>query len=161
MTYPALVADALTHLAQRQLFAVVATQSDHKPYASLVAFALTDDFRVLTFATKRGTKKYANMKANPSVAVLLDNRSNDPGDVNTGMAVTATGTVSEAHGEERERLLRLYAEKHASLAVFAAGADTALMKVHVHCYVVVTRFQQVVTLYMTARGLSESPDPEI
>jgi heme iron utilization protein len=160
LTDPSLIAAELTQLGRGQLFAVVATQGGDKPYASLVAFAITDDLKLVVFATKRGTKKYANMMANPEVALLLDDRSNDPRDLTTGIAVTATGKVSEAPTDERDRLLKLFTTKHPSLAGFVAAEDTALMKVHVDSYVVVTRFQQVITLYVTSGGLSENPEVE-
>jgi hypothetical protein len=49
---------------------------DAQPYASLMAFAATDDLKRLLFATERNTRKYANLVSNPRAALLVDNRSN-------------------------------------------------------------------------------------
>ena len=65
----------------RKLFSVVqlavlATEHDGSPYASLVAFAASDDLREIYFATDRETRKYSYLQENKQVALLVDNRSN-------------------------------------------------------------------------------------
>jgi len=49
----------LKKLLQSQPLAVLATQSRGQPYASLIAFASSDDLKSLYFATTRATRKYA------------------------------------------------------------------------------------------------------
>jgi nitroimidazol reductase NimA-like FMN-containing flavoprotein (pyridoxamine 5'-phosphate oxidase superfamily) len=68
-----------------QRFAVIATQSEGQPYSNLVAFAEADNLRSLLFVTSRDTKKYSNTAANRRVAVLADNRTNQPADLNSAM----------------------------------------------------------------------------
>ena len=64
----------LRKLLRTQSLAVLATQNQGQPYASLVAFASSDDLKSLYFATTRSTRKYANLSGDSRVAMLLDNR---------------------------------------------------------------------------------------
>ena len=61
----------------RRRLAVLATQHEGKPYASLVAFAATDDLKTIIFATTRSTRKFVYLSSNPAVALLIDNRTNE------------------------------------------------------------------------------------
>ncbi len=85
----------LRKLLRSQPLAVLATQNQGQPYASLVAFASSDDLKSLYFATTRSTRKYANLSGDSRVAMLVDNRSNKASDFRWAMAATATGTAKE------------------------------------------------------------------
>ena len=98
----------LGKLLQSQPLAVLATQNQGQPYASLVAFASSDDLKSLYFATTRSTRKYANLSGDSRVAMLVDNRSNKASDFRWAMAATATGTAEEVDSRERESALDLY-----------------------------------------------------
>ena len=91
----------LQDLLATQSFAVLATQEEHQPYGSLVAFAASHDLRSLVFATPRATRKYANLVRNPKVALVIDDRTNQEADLHGAIAVTATGSVAEAKGSEQ------------------------------------------------------------
>ena len=133
----------LRDLFASQRLAVLATQGAVGPHTSLVAFAAVDDLRHLVFATERDTRKYANLVADPRVALLVDDRSHREADLVEATAVAATGRAREAHGEERERLADLLLRKHPALKPFVAGPGCALVTVAVEAYQVVTRFQSV------------------
>ena len=70
----------LIKLLRAQSLAVLSTQQEGQPYASLVAFASNDDLTRLYFATTRSTRKFANIMKDSRVAMLIDNRSNNPAD---------------------------------------------------------------------------------
>jgi nitroimidazol reductase NimA-like FMN-containing flavoprotein (pyridoxamine 5'-phosphate oxidase superfamily) len=57
-----------------QPLAVLATHNKGQPYGSLVAFAATHDLDYLIFSTTRSTRKFANLSADPRVAMVIDNR---------------------------------------------------------------------------------------
>jgi len=139
---------ALKNLVETQNLAVLATYGHGHPYTSLVAFASSDDLRELYFVTGAATRKFANLEADPRAAMMMDNRSNSPADIAHAMAATATGTVATATGKELETLTKKYLEKHPHLADFVKSPSTRLMKFHVACYYVVSRFQNVVELHM-------------
>ncbi|MBE0480578.1 MAG: pyridoxamine 5'-phosphate oxidase family protein [Dehalococcoidia bacterium] len=128
--------DKLRILFASQQLAVLATQSEGQPYCNLVAFAGTDDLKYLVFVTNRDTRKYANIERDGNVALLIDNRTNRPSDLKTGIAVTALGLAGEALGDERARLAAVYSAKHPNLTDFLNSPGQALIKVTTTCYVV-------------------------
>ena len=143
------IAETLRQLLCTQRFAVLSTDWQGAPYASLVAFAATEDLREMVFATLRHTRKYENLLANRRAAMLVDNRSNEAADYGESVAATALGLVVELQGLERERLLALYLAKHPHLGTFATAADCALFQVAVGEYVV-SRFSQGAVTYRPA-----------
>jgi len=138
----------LKDLFSSQPFAVLATQSNGQPYGNLVAFVATEDLRSLLFATARGTRKFANIKTDPRVAMVMDSRTNQRVDFQKAVAVTATGAVEEVGDIERDPLLKLYLSKHPHLKKFVTSPTCALLRVEVDTYYVVRRFQKVVNLHM-------------
>ena len=101
----------LRDLFDGQRIGVLSTQRRNRPYASLVAFAATDDLKCFVFATPRTTRKYANIMASSRAALLIDNRSNKASDFRRAMAVTVVGTVRELKKTKRSRLVKLYKDK--------------------------------------------------
>ena len=134
----------LKALFDRQSIGVLSTQKRNRPYASLVAFAATDNFKHFVFATPRATNKYANIMASGRAALLVDNRSNSMSDFRRAMAVTVVGTVRELRKSKTSRLIRLYCEKHPHLQDFMASPTCAVLSVDAETLHAVDRFQHVV-----------------
>ena len=130
----------LKELLASQRFAVLSTESETGPYASLVAFCAAGDLSRVEFVTMRATRKFNYLVAHPRVALLFDNRSNRDIDVREAMAVTAEGARALALDE--------FVAKHPHLASFAAAPGCAVVRVVVDTYYVVTHFQSVVELHM-------------
>jgi hypothetical protein len=130
-------------LLESQKLAVLATQNHGQPYSNLIAIAATADLKYLLFATTRATRKYANLMADPRVALLVDNRQNDIADFVEAAALTALGKAWESQGVERQRFLEVYLAKHPNLQEFVAAPTCALLRVKVDKYIVVRRFQDV------------------
>jgi len=128
-----------------QRFGVLATHGQGQSYGSLVAFAETGDLKQLVFATQRGTRKFLNLMSEPSVALVIDSRSNSDSDLKNAVAITALGPAHEAAGGERERLARVYLAKHPGLAEFIGSPEMAVCSVQVEDYVV-ARFDEVTRL---------------
>jgi uncharacterized protein YhbP (UPF0306 family) len=133
----------IRNLLESQKLAVLSTQNHGQPYCNLIAIAATDDLKYLLFATTRATRKYANLMADSRVAVLVDNRRNDPADFTEAAALTALGKAWELQGVERQQFLKVYLGKHPYLEQFAAAPACALLRIRVDKYIVVTRFQEV------------------
>lgn len=132
-----------------QNLAVIATQKDGQPFTNLVAFAATDDLKHLIFATTRSTRKYARLMADSRTSMMMDNRQNQASDFRDATAVAALGRVEEVKGPEKADLMKLYLSKHPHLKAFATAPTCALMKLKVDRYDMVSRFQNVVDLWMT------------
>lgn len=127
----------------RERLAVLSTHDEGQPYASLVAFAATEDLRHIVFATSRPTRKYANLSADARVALLIDSRRNVESDFHRAEAVTAIGTVAELTGPERDTYLSLYLAKHPALEDFVRAPTCALLCISVERYIRVKNFQRV------------------
>ena len=131
-------------LLDSQRSAVLATtQPGGQPYLSLMAFAATQDLKQLILATERDSQKYANLMAEPRVALLIDNRSNVPADTEEAVAVTVLGRAAAVPPRERDNLLPLFLAKHPHLEAFATSPTCALISVQVDTYIVVQQFQEV------------------
>ena len=146
MDHAAVLEPNARELLGSQRLAVLATEADGVPYASLIAFAASPDFGYLVFATPRLTRKFSNLCRNPHVALLVDNRSNREEDFATAAAVTVVGTAREAEGERREGCLALLLGKHPYLAAFARSPGCAIFRVDAESCHVVNRFQSVTDL---------------
>jgi nitroimidazol reductase NimA-like FMN-containing flavoprotein (pyridoxamine 5'-phosphate oxidase superfamily) len=139
----------LIKLLRAQSLAVLSTQQEGQPYASLVAFASNDDLTRLYFATTRSTRKFANIMKDSRVAMLIDNRSNNPADFQQATTVTATGRTVEVAPEKRSGVLELYLTKHPYLKSFVNSPTCALCEVHVGVYFVCSNFQNVVEVHIS------------
>ena len=140
----------IQELLVKQRLAVLSTQTpDGQPYASLVAFAASEDMRCILFATPNTTRKYANLVADPKVSLLIDNRSNKETDIHRAMAVTVLG-VAEPVGIDDNHFFHLFLSKHPYLEGFLNSPTCAWIRVKVDCYNLVRNFQKVMKLYINA-----------
>jgi hypothetical protein len=119
----------LAGLLSSQRLAVLITSGREGPHGSLVAFAVSVDLR-----------------EQPRVALLIDNRGNDESDFHRAAAATAYGPAREADGEDRHRLEAQYLTRHPCLGDFVASHSCALVQVKVEQYRLVRRFQDVTVL---------------
>lgn len=133
----------LQELFRSQRFAVMATNDADQPFTSLMAFAAAEDLRQIVVLTERATRKFANLKANSRVALLIDDRENKGSDTQDSVAVTAIGEAQEVDAEDGALLLDLYLARHPYLAEFAASPSCAIVRVKIDSYLLVSRFQKV------------------
>jgi nitroimidazol reductase NimA-like FMN-containing flavoprotein (pyridoxamine 5'-phosphate oxidase superfamily) len=133
----------LQELFAAQGSVVLATTENGQPYLSLMAFANTSDLQYLLVATYRVTRKYRNIEADPRVALLVDNRSNQPSDIEQSMAVTVLGRAQEVGATEKNQFLRIYLAKHPHMEKFVSSPECVLIKVKVERYFVVSNFQEI------------------
>ena len=138
----------LRQLLDSRYVGVLATSKADRPYANLVAFAVPDNIFEMIFATPRQSRKYENLTANPNVSMLIDDRSNDIADLKGAVAATAVGTAveAEAAGSKRQRYLDVYVAKHPYLEDFVRDAGTAVFRITVEKYIMVSGFQNVVEI---------------
>ena len=136
--------DRIRQLIRGEAYAVLSTQGEGQPYASIVAFAMTDDFRNAVFATPTATRKYRLLTACDRVALFVDNRCKHPDDMMRIEAITATGrAIPVERGEGFDRWSRLLTARHPHLAGFVASPSVALFRVEIVRFFHVERFQEV------------------
>jgi nitroimidazol reductase NimA-like FMN-containing flavoprotein (pyridoxamine 5'-phosphate oxidase superfamily) len=139
----------LSEVVLSQKLAVLATAGCTTPYVNLVAFAASPDLGRLWFATPRATRKYANLRTDSHVALLVDSRANDIRDFDRAVAATAVGRARELPDEDSVEPRAIYLAKHPQLADFVASPSCAFFEVAVGKYVVVSSFQHVTEVDMS------------
>jgi nitroimidazol reductase NimA-like FMN-containing flavoprotein (pyridoxamine 5'-phosphate oxidase superfamily) len=135
-------------LCSSQKLAVLCTQRENQPYASLVAFVISNDLKYLYLITPKTTRKFTNLAANPQVSVLINSSENQESDFHRAMAVTIVGSAAEISGHERAALIDVYLEKHPYLEDFAKSPTCALVQITVKSYFLVKNFQNVMELHL-------------
>lgn len=139
----------IRNLFESQSLAVLSTQKNGQPYASLVAFAASDDLEKIFFLTPNTTRKYENLIHNPKTAILVNNSLNQADDIYTAISITATGVASVVEKSDKPEFLNLYLKKHPHLKEFSTAPTTAFICVTVNRYFMVNQFQNVVEIRVT------------
>jgi heme iron utilization protein len=153
-------ASKVRKLMAEQRFGVLCTaQPNGQPYTSLVAVIASEDLGQVAFATLRATRKFDNISSEPRVALLLDDRANQPSDLQEATTLTVLGTTHELKGSERDRFATALLSKHATLDGFLRSADCAVVVIEVDRLLLVTKFQQIVELVVSG-GVLERVTPE-
>jgi heme iron utilization protein len=135
--------DRIKALFKSQKLAVLATQEETVPYLSLMAFAFTEDLSCLLVATKRATRKYLNMKQNPGVSLLMDNRSHKGDLFQDTVVVTCIGKAESIEDSQKAFFQDLFLRHHPDLTSLVQSPDCALIKITVNYYYILNRFDQV------------------
>jgi len=125
----------LKEVVDTQYFAVLNTVGEGQPYSNLVAFAVTEDLKSLVFITERNTRKYRNIKANNSVSLLIDNRTNQPSDITQAVAITVIGRAIE-ESNKKGNLRAIFLKRHPQLQQFVDNPNSALILVTVSEYII-------------------------
>ncbi len=123
-------------------FGVLATYGGEHPYTSLVSLAFAEDFGCLVFPTLRETRKYANVRHETRVSVLLDNRAFEKA-AEKLYALTILGAASETDKSIRPACEEILLLRHPHLAGFLALPQTALVQVIPEKIVLVEEFQKI------------------
>jgi nitroimidazol reductase NimA-like FMN-containing flavoprotein (pyridoxamine 5'-phosphate oxidase superfamily) len=140
----------LRELMSGQKLAVLSTHNGGQPYASLVAFACSEDLGSLYFVTPRTTRKFSNLHGDCRMALLVTSSANQETDFHEAMAVTVVGSAAEIHGPDKEAALNHYIAKHPYLEDFARSPTCAFVKVHPRTYILVKNFQHVMELHVAS-----------
>ncbi|MFO7568388.1 MAG: pyridoxamine 5'-phosphate oxidase family protein [Smithellaceae bacterium] len=109
---------------------VLATVSEGRPHCSLMSYAHADDCREIYMVTQKGTKKYANLKQNRCVSLLIDSRKKE--EEGRTRALTVTGFFEEDLTENQKLQIRQnLLARHPDLTTFFndANAEIILVKV--------------------------------
>jgi hypothetical protein len=108
-----------------------------------MAFAMADNLNSLIIVTKRETRKYFNMVKTSGVAFLIDNRSDEGGQFENILAVTGIGRATEIEGTEKEPFAALFVAKHPELENFVKSRESALVKIKIDKFIIISQFQEV------------------
>ena len=124
--------DQIRTLMMEQPYAVLCTQGDGQPYGSVIAFAANEDLNTVVFATPVATRKFRLLSECDKIALVVDNRSNAPGDLSSIHAVTATGrAVSLQENRDEDNWRKLLVGKHPLMQDFIWAPSTALIRIDI------------------------------
>ncbi len=140
--------ERINALLADQPLAVLSTQRKGQPYSSLMAFAHTDDLKVIVVATGKSTRKYQNIMMDSRVSLLVDNRSNSEEDFHAAAALTVLGVANPIENGERSVYEELYLKRHPYLQKFLSAPTTTFFKIKIKHYLLVTRFQSVMEYHI-------------
>ena len=136
--------ERIERLLDSQKYAVLATQGEGQPYASLVAFAVSEDLSAAAFATPVTTRNYSLLVKCDRVALFIDSRSAGEDDMMQIQAVTATGRAVELEqGPEWDSWSKRLVERHPHLESFIRSPTSALFRIDFIRFFHVMRFQEV------------------
>lgn len=125
-------------------FAVLATECNGQPHASLMAVTAAHNDKILIFATYRNTRKYSNLILNGKVAILFENKNNIKTDENEIQVLTAFGYAEEVNFVDMEENKLIHVLRHPELESFLTTGDCAIFIVKVDVYQAVTGIEDVV-----------------
>jgi nitroimidazol reductase NimA-like FMN-containing flavoprotein (pyridoxamine 5'-phosphate oxidase superfamily) len=123
--------------------AVLATEGDGQPYASLIAVTPMEGFRKLIFATYRKTRKYQNLTNNSKVAVLVESIDMKSSGLKGSIVLTAFGHAEEIDIAENKMVFNAHLERHPEFLSFLQAEDCALVRIKVDTYQVVRGIDDV------------------
>jgi general stress protein 26 len=98
-------------LLSKQKLGVLASVNNGMPHTSIVGFACSDDLHHIYFGTPIATIKYANLRNNPRVEILVDNRQNLAQDFSLAAAVSGYGKASTTKDRHREKAQQILQKK--------------------------------------------------
>jgi len=123
----------IQELIQANKMCVMATVSEGQPHCSLMTYVTDDNCREIYMATRRETKKYRNLIANPSVSLLVDSRQDTRvGPSAQTRALTISGTFQRNIDEKKVASVRTrLLEKHSELKKIFNNPDTEIIVVKI------------------------------
>jgi len=124
-------------------FAVLATEGNGQPHASLIAVTPVDSYRKLIFATYRNTRKYQNLVQNGKVAILVESIDISRSGLKESFVLTAFGHVEEIESAEKNMVFNAHLERHPGLLSFMQSEDCSLVRIKVNSYQVVRGIDDV------------------
>jgi len=132
-------------------FAVLATEGNGQPHASLIAITPYGNFRQLIFATYRDTLKYRNLSHNNKVAVLIESRVVNVKGLEENVVLTIIGHTEEIRIAENEAAYQAHLKRHPEMESFMLSSDCALIRVMAQSYQVVYGIDEI--RWITAEDL--------
>jgi hypothetical protein len=124
-------------------YAVLATEGQGQPHASLVAVTPMEGYRQLIFATYRNTRKYQNLMHNGKVAVLVESIDINRSGLKDSFVLTAFGRVEDIEIAGKDLAFRAHLERHPGLLSFLQSEDCSLVRIKVDTYQVVRGIDDV------------------
>lgn len=143
MNNPFPISDYIKNVLHCCKLAVLATEGDGQPHASLIAITPVSEFRQMIFATYRNTRKFENLLKNSRVAVLIQGEGTDVSFKQTSYALTAYGHAQEVDRADYEDVMKTHVQRNPNLAGSLQSDGLAIFLIKIETYQVVRGFDDV------------------
>ena len=140
---PSEIQETIRRVLERNRLAVLATQRNGQPHASLIAFTPLEGLRFIAFATYRDTLKYASIREDQRVAILIEDRMGDNSQSDRRLVVTAVGEADRTPEENQQAHIVEHLARHPDLERFLSSPDCEFVRVAIHAYQVVSSIEDV------------------
>jgi len=137
------VCEEIRALLDARKLAVLATQTDGQPHASLMAFTPVDGIKRLVFATYRATRKYESLLRDGRAALLIGSGIEPFEQQRTSLVVTAHGRIAVVPDHARQSTLTAHRKRHPEFEDFLNSPDCTLLNMEVSAYQLVTSADEV------------------
>ena len=128
---------------QTSQFAVLATEGNGQPHASLIAITPLGSCKQLVFATYRNTLKFRNIDNNSKVALLFEHEVLSKEDLRGRTVMTIIGYTKEISITENETVYQAHLKRHPGMESFMLSSDCALIMVIAQSYQIVNGIDDI------------------
>lgn len=125
-----LIPEEMARMIRERDLCVLATSAGDVPYASLMSYAVEPDLQYIHMATPANSRKWANLKKNPNMALLIDEREKSvAGNRSQARALTVGCELSPVEGgTEKARILTNLSARHPHLRDFLAQPEIEIIR---------------------------------
>ena len=124
-------------------FAVLATEGNGQPHASLIAITTLGNCKQLVFVTYRNTLKYRNIENNSKVALLIESERVNKESLRERIVLTIIGYIEEISIAENEAAYQAHLKRHPEMESFMLSSDCALIMVIAQSYQIVNGIDDI------------------
>ncbi len=124
-------------------FAILATEGNGQPHASLIAITPLENCRQLVFATYRNTLKYRNIENNSKVALLIESERENKENLKERIVLTIIGYIREFSITENKAAYQAHLKRHPEMESFMLSSDCALIMVIARSYQIVNGIDDI------------------
>lgn len=143
MNKQSIIKEYIEDILKTRGFAVLATEGNGQPHASLVAITPLGNCRQLVFATYRNTLKYRNIEYNSKVAVLIESERINKENLREKIVLTIIGSIKEFSIAENEAAYQAHLRNHPEMESFMLSSDCALIMVIAQSYQIVNGIDDI------------------
>lgn len=124
------IPEEMARMIRERDLCVLATSAGDVPHASLMSYAVEPDLQYIHMATPANSRKWANLKRNPNMALLIDEREKSvAGNRSLARALTVGCELSPVDGDtEKARILEILAARHPHLRDFLAQPEIEIIR---------------------------------
>jgi nitroimidazol reductase NimA-like FMN-containing flavoprotein (pyridoxamine 5'-phosphate oxidase superfamily) len=126
--------NTVASLLNQQAQCVLATLGDKELALHLMAYDISPELDEIYLASLENTQKVKNMRANPSVTCLWDNRTGNNADHSSGLAMSGFGKARELAGESALSAQSSLLHRNATLETLLSEPTVVFFAINIDRY---------------------------